>query len=156
MNCERKRLVCRLKMKALTERADKAIFFFKLWHSLWLQTLLSDQGDYKNAKMRQTSVDVCQVEGPIPSFLCAAVSSCTSVLFVLLWVQGHSMCIGDTEEGVWRNSHNIQEIIFQVHWSQGGARITRMTHSPLSHLPETTTKTPLTVDSYFSETENGH
>lgn len=62
------------------------------------------------------------------------VSSCT---FALLWIQDQSLCVSHTGESLRGNRLLFQEIIFQVDRNQGGARITRVAHCPLPHLPKT-------------------
>lgn len=61
----------------------------------------------------------------------------------LLGTEDQSLGVSETGEGFWRNLLHLQEIIFQVDRSQGGAQIMRVAHSPLPHQPETTTYTTL-------------
>lgn len=57
----------------------------------------------------------------------------------LLWIEDQSLSIRETGEGIWRNPLHLQQIVFQAEQSQGGARITRVAHSPLPQHPANTT-----------------
>ncbi len=64
----------------------------------------------------------------------------------LLWKEDQSLSISETGEGLRGNHLHLQQIIFQVDWSQGGARIARVAHSPLPDQPTTTTNKHLHLD----------
>lgn len=79
--------------------------------------------------------------------LCVCISPCKSFPLcglsvkwhtLLLWIEDQSLSISETGEGIWGNPLHIQQIIFQVDRSQGGASIMRVAHSPLPHQPATT------------------
>lgn len=56
----------------------------------------------------------------------------------LLWIEDQSLSISETWKGLWGNPFHVQQIIFQVDRSQGGARTTRVANSPLPHQPAST------------------
>lgn len=76
-------------------------------------------------------------------YICPCISVPLCGLWVvgvpLLWIEDQSLRISETGEGIFGNLLHIQQIIFQVDRSQGGARITGVAHSPLPHQPATTT-----------------
>lgn len=79
---------------------------------------------------------------------CMSVPLCSLlVIWVpLLWIEDQSLSINETGKGIWGNPLHLQQIIFQVDRSQGGARIARVAHSPLPHQPATTTYVHLNLD----------
>lgn len=58
------------------------------------------------------------------------------IVMLHLRMQEKSIRISKTAKGLLRNLLNINQIVFDVDRSQGGPRVTRVTHSPPVHHPE--------------------